>query len=144
DIAEMPVLLGVFTRGRFAEDYPCPQLRDTVAQLVRDPRAVMARLCLGEFYRLNGFDYAPYDDPRPDGELGSFAAYPGTPVRRDRIYRDVIGEDGVSREDRAYALYRAIYCYAPSGANTCSREDVPQSQRGAWFRRLKNEFGDTR
>jgi hypothetical protein len=139
------VPLGVFTRGAFSGNgYACPALGETVAQLARDPRAVKARLCLGEFYRLNGFDYTPLDQARPDGELGSFASYPGTAVPRDRIYRDVIGEAGVSRQDRAYALYRAVYCYAPTGGNSCSREQVPESQRRAWFRRLKDEFGDTR
>jgi hypothetical protein len=139
-----PVLLGVFARGRFAEDYPCPALAESVAQLVRDPRAVKPRLCLGEFYRLNGFDSTPGDDERPEGELGSFASYPGRPVSRDRIYRDVIGEAGVAHADRAYALYRVIYCYAPTGANGCSGEAVPESERRRWFRRLKGEFGDTR
>jgi hypothetical protein len=137
-------LPGLFTRGRVSEDYPCPALGETVAQLARDPRGVKARLCLGEFYRLNGFDYSPFDQAPPEGELGSFAAFPGTPVPRDRIYRDVIGQAGVSHEDRAYALYRAIYCYAPSGYNSCSGEDIPESERRAWFRRLKGEFGDTR
>jgi hypothetical protein len=141
---ESQFLLGLYTRGRFSEDYACPALRETVAQLARDPRAVKARLCLGEFYRLNAFDYSPFDDAPTEGELGSFAAYPGDPVPRDRIYRDVIGEPGVSHEDRAYALYRAVYCYAPGRTNTCSREEVPESQRRAWFRRLKDEFGDTR
>jgi hypothetical protein len=141
---EPQVPLGLYLRGAFSDGYPCPALRETVAQLAREPRGVKARLCLGEFYRLNGFDYVGLVEAPPAGELGSFAAYPGEPVPRDRIYRDVIGEPGVSREDRAYALYRAIYCYAPSGYNSCSSEEIPESQRRAWFRRLKGEFGDTR
>jgi hypothetical protein len=141
---EQQVPLGLFTRGAFADGYPCPALGETVAQLARDPRAVRARLCLGEFYRLNGFDYTELDTAPPAGELGSYAAYPGEPLRRDRIYADVIGEAGVAREDRAYALYRAVYCYAPAGYSSCGPEQVPETQRRAWFRRLKDEFGDTR
>jgi hypothetical protein len=139
-----PLPLGLFTRGTFAEDYACPALRATIAQLARDPHDVKGRLCLGEFYRLNGFDGLTLDGARQRGELGSFAAYPGAPVTRDKLYAQVIGEPGVSREDRAYALYRAVYCYAPSGYSSCGSEQVPETQRRAWFRRLKGEFADTR
>jgi len=82
--------------------------------------------------------------PPPVGELGSFAAFPGVAVPRDQIYREVIGQAGVGHEDRAYALYRAVYCYAPSGNNSCSGEQAPEAERRGWFRRLKSEFGDTR
>jgi hypothetical protein len=135
---------GLFTKGNFSEDYGCPALRQTAATLARTPRDVKGRLCLGEFYRLNGFDYLDLDGAREKGELGSFAAYPGTPIDRARIYSDLIGEAGVSHEDRAYALYRAVYCYAPSGYSSCGGEEVPESQRKAWFQRLKGEFKDTR
>jgi hypothetical protein len=144
ETSQAQVPLGQYRRGAVSDGYPCPALSETVAQLARDPRAARARLCLGEFYRLNGFDYFALAAPPPAGELGSFAAYPGDPVPRDRIYRDLIGQAGVSREDRAYALYRAVYCYAPTGNNSCSNEQAPEADRRAWFRRLKSEFGDTR
>lgn len=102
------------------------------------------RLCLGDFYRLNGFDYLALDGARQEGELGSFARYPGEPIPRSALYNAVIAEPGVAREDRAYALFRAVHCYAPSGNNTCGGEDAPEAQRRAWFRRLKGEFATTR
>ncbi len=40
-------------------------------------------------------------------------------------------------DDRAYALYRAINCYAPSGYNECGSADVPKSTRKQWFNTLK-------
>ena len=136
--------LGLFLRGAFADGYGCPALRDTVAQLARNPDDVKGRLCLGDFYRLNGFDISYLDLASGEGELGSFAAYPGAPIPRSALYADIIGEPGVAREDRAYALYRAVYCYAPARYNTCGGEEVPEAQRRAWFRRLKGEFADTR
>jgi hypothetical protein len=136
--------LGLFLRGAFSDDYTCPALRETVARLAGNPRDVHGRLCLGDFYRLNGFDDSYLDFAPGKGELGSFAAYPGARIPRSTLYADVIGEPGVPREERAYALYRAIYCYAPSRNNTCGGEDVPEAQRQAWFRRLKGEFADTR
>ena len=136
--------LGVYLRGAFSDAYACPDLRETVARLASNPRDVNGRLCLGDFYRLNGFDTSYLDLAPGEGELGSFAAYPGAPIPRSALYADIIGEPGVRREDRAYALYRAIYCYAPSRNNTCGGEEVPEAQRQAWFRRLKGEFADTR
>jgi hypothetical protein len=135
---------GYFTRGKFAESYPCPALHDTIARLAANPREVKARLCLGDFYRLNGFDAIDLDTGRAEGELGSFAAYPGVSTYRGRIYADIIREAGVAHEDQAYALYRAIQCYAPSGYSSCGGAEVPVAQRKAWFQRLKGAFGDTR
>ena len=142
ELTEIPV--GLFARGRFSDTYACPALRATVAALARDPRDVKGRLCLGEFYRLNGFDTLRIDDGQADGELGSFAAYPGKPIPRSRLYDEIIAERGARREDRAYALYRAIRCYAPGGNSSCGGKEVPQAQRRAWFRRLKSEFAGTR
>ena len=42
--------------------------------------------------------------------------------------------------DKAYALYRAINCYAPSGNNSCGGSDVDKSVRKAWFQRLKGDY----
>ncbi len=136
--------LGLFVRGGFSDGYACPVLRDTVARLAGNPRDVKGRLCLGDFLRLNGFDDSYLDFAPDKGELGSFLAYPGARIPRSRFYAEIIAEPGVAREDRAYALYRAVYCYAPSRYNTCGGEDVPEAQRQAWFRRLKGEFADTR
>ena len=138
------VPLGLFVRGTFADGYACPALRETAAALARNADDVKGRLCLGDFYRLNGFDYLALDGARQEGELGSFARYPGEPIPRSALYNAVIAEPGVAREDRAYALFRAVHCYAPSGNNTCGGEDAPEAQRRAWFRRLKGEFATTR
>jgi hypothetical protein len=140
--AQVPV--GLFTRGKFADGYPCPALRDTVARLAADPRDVKGRLCLGDFYRLNGFDGFDLEGPNEKGVLGSVTHYPGAPIPRSRFYAEIVADAAASHQDRAYALHRAIQCYAPSGNNSCGGDDVPETQRKAWFQRLKSEFGDTR
>ncbi|MEW5286772.1 hypothetical protein, partial [Klebsiella michiganensis] len=43
-------------------------------------------------------------------------------------------------EDKSYALYRAILCYAPSGSNECGGEDVEKLQRKGWFTQLKTQY----
>lgn len=136
--------VGLFTGGKFSENYACPALRETIGRLSRNPRDVQGRLCLAEFYRLNGFDDHYLDYEQAKGSLGSHASYPGKPVPRSAIYDAIIAEPGVPRDAKAYALYRAIHCYAPSKYSTCGGEQVPEAKRGAWFRRLKGEFGDTR
>jgi hypothetical protein len=141
---EDQVPVGLFTRGKFADGYPCPALRDTVAQLARDPRDVKGRLCLGDFYRLNGFDGFDLEGPDEKDVLGSFTHYPGAPIARSRFYADIVADAAASHQERGYALYRAVRCYAPSGNNSCGGVDVPVAQRRAWFQRLKSEFGDTR
>jgi len=135
---------GVYVRGTFADGYACPALRETIAQLARNADHVKGRLCLGDFYRINGFDQSYLDLGVEKGALGSFAEYPGEPIPRSKLYSDIIAEPGVAPNDRAYALYRAIRCYAPVGYSSCGGEEVPEEQRRAWFQRLKGEFAQTR
>jgi hypothetical protein len=135
--------LGLFRAGKWSEDYPCPALAKTASALAANPRDVKARLCLGEFYRLNGFDdYRGFSAKPGSDELGGTPSlFTGKPATRGVIYADVIGEPKVAGPDKAYALYRAINCYAPSKINQCGGPDAPESQRKAWFQRLKSEFG---
>jgi hypothetical protein len=44
---------------------------------------------------------------------------------------------------KAYALFRAVKCYAPSGNNDCGGDDVARSVRKTWFKTLKKDFPDT-
>ncbi len=137
------VPLGLFRAGATARDaYACPALADGVAALARAPRDVRARLCLGEFYRLNGFDdFGQYEArPRADELGGTPGLFPGSRLTRGAIYADVIAHPQAAPADRAYALYRAIHCYAPGGNNGCGGRDVAIGQRRAWFQRLKREF----
>lgn len=55
----------------------------------------------------------------------------------------MIANTKAPRDDRAYALYRAINCYAPSGNNRCGGKEVEPAVRKAWFRQLKGTFADT-
>lgn len=124
--------------------YRCPSIADTAAALQvngKDPRGLN---CLGEFILRNNLDDAPVD------EHSTAAPQPGVPVpfkgeiyARHEGYRQVIGDTKAPKEDRAYALFRAINCYAPSGNNTCGGTDVEPAVRKAWFRQLKSGFADT-
>ena len=134
---------GIYVRGPIG-DYGCPALRQTVATLERAPLAPTARLCLGEFLRSNGFDYFPFDEPLEQGLGSSKSLFPGTPVTRQAIYRRVIADPAASPADKAYALFRAVNCYAPAGSNGCGGEEAPLATRKAWFQRLKRDYPQSR
>lgn len=138
--------LGLFRKGRWAEGHACPALAATAATLARDRSDPGALLCLGDFYRLNGFDeLGSWPEPPATDQLGGTRTlFPGKAMARGAIYAAVIGDARATADHKAYALFRAINCYAPSGGNTCGGADVPESQRQAWFRRLKGEFGASR
>ena len=75
-------------------------------------------------------------------------------LSRRAIYDAIIANKDAAAELRAYALYRAVMCYAPSGYNGCSgpartMEEIdaaqaPQSTRKAWFTELKQRYPDSR
>ncbi len=141
--------VGLFRSGKWSDGYPCPALSATAAALARNPRDYAARLCLGDFYRINGFDgygepdryFGPKPKPVALGDSGS--RFPGKDMPRGAIYGAIIADAAAPAPEKAYALYRAINCYGPNGNNACGGADVDQSQRQAWFQRLKGEFAAT-
>lgn len=84
-------------------------------------------------------------DSQPDKQSlgGTESAFKGELFSRLDGYKQVIANSKAPRDDRAYALYRAINCYAPSGYNSCGGKDVEPAVRKAWFRQLKGTFADT-
>lgn len=132
-----------FKRGKVSDGYPCAPIAVTAAALARNPQDIPGRLCLGEFFRLHGLDslHGEYY-PNPDkDELGGFATgFSGQRNFRSGFYNSIIADPRAGANDKAYALYRAVMCYAPSGMNDCGGAEVPKSQRKAWFERLKRDY----
>lgn len=132
----------IFTRGKFGDGaYSCAPLTTSVKALIARPDDAPALLCLGEFFRLHGLGHTGYvpDPPKAD-ELGGYArGFTGRLLGRAEFYDRVIASPAARPEDKAYALYRAVMCYAPSGSSECGPE-VPKSQRKAWFDRLRSQY----
>ena len=144
DQPERTVPLGIFTRHASVGEFGCPALAQTVSVLAREPRNIRARLCLGEFMRAGSedtLDPFTYDNPIDGGGLASSRPlFPGPAFLRLDAYKSVIADRGATPEEKAFALNRAIRCYAPSRYNHCGGTDVEQSQRRAWFLRLKADY----
>ncbi|GAA4647472.1 hypothetical protein GCM10023115_54340 [Pontixanthobacter gangjinensis] len=138
----------IFNKGKFSDGIACPQLETTVRALARNSRNARSRLCLGDFYRLNGFDNFGFGDRYNGGDnsgaLGERNFYPGAATPRHDFYTSIMADRTASRDDRAYALYRAIRCYAPANANSCGGDGVDEPVRASWFRRLKRDYGSSK
>jgi hypothetical protein len=137
--------LKAFTQTDTLGDFDCPPLRTTAEQLARDPQSTRARLCLAEFVRVNGFDQAAIDIQPPKDQLGGTPSlYPGKPYARAATYAAIIAAADAPAVDRAFALFRAVNCYAPTGANQCGGPTAPLAQRKAWFSGLKRDYPSSR
>ncbi|WP_435418004.1 hypothetical protein WAB17_00050 [Parerythrobacter aurantius] len=138
----------VFVQGPTADGFACPSLERTARTLAGRPKDAAALLCLGDFLRLNGFDdfslSSGWVEDDEGVELGTSAGYPGKAFVRHDYYTAVMDDPVATRDQQAYALYRAIRCYAPSRNNSCGGDGVEADVRAAWFKRLKARYSDTR
>ncbi|MDP3907998.1 hypothetical protein [Novosphingobium sp.] len=134
--------VGLFAKGRWSDGYPCQSITVTAQKLAENSQDTAAQLCLGDFLRLNAFDgWNELDDSPDKDELGGAARdFAGKPLTREAIYSGIIANRAAPANDRAYALYRMVNCYAPSGYNGCGGTDAEVSQRKAWFTQLKREY----
>ncbi|MDQ0468478.1 hypothetical protein [Labrys wisconsinensis] len=135
------VAVGVFSKPDVVGDYDCPAFREIQARLARAPQDAKARLCLADFMRVGGYDGLFLDTQPPKTELGGTPSdFPGKPYARLETYRAIIADPKAAAADKAYALYRAVRCYAPAGNNACGGAGAARSERAAWFRRLKQDY----
>lgn len=114
-----------------------------MAALANNPQDIPGRLCLGDFFRFHGLDSLHgnyYRNPDRDELGGAATGFSGKRNFRSEFYSSIIADPRAAANDKAYALYRAVMCYAPSGNNDCGGTDVPTSQRKAWFERLKRDY----
>ncbi|HEX8640473.1 MAG TPA: hypothetical protein VF704_04885 [Allosphingosinicella sp.] len=140
-----PPPLHVFAPGASVGEAGCRDLRSAVSELASTPDAIGPRLCLAEFFRLNGFDQFPFDEPTGSSGLGSARSqFPGQPYQRLEVYKSIIADRAATADQRAFALNRAIRCYEPTGYNSCGGVEVPLEQRRAWFQRLHRDHPTSR
>lgn len=124
--------------------YACPSIIEIAAALQVNDKDAKGLNCLGEFILRNGLDGMPLDQQPGAGVLGSSEpGFKGAAFSRLNGYQTVIADGKAARDDKAYALFRAINCYAPSGYNSCGGKDVAPAARKGWFKQLKTTYGAT-
>lgn len=114
----------------------CPSLPNLTQALEKSPQELTLRVCLGEYMRSER-SYGVLQ--LLDFESPTSLSFKGKVFTRGQAYKDVINRKQKS-ELTAYALYRSIQCYAPSGYNDCQDAEVPKSTRKHWFDQLKRDY----
>lgn len=122
--------------------YVCRSLDETVQALNRNSDDAHALNCLGEFFRTTQTHVDIWQDRAGNGGLEAALARgkPFGQYDRQSYYQQVITSPKAEYEDRSYALYRAVMCYAPSGYNECGGQQVDKLQRKGWFTQLKTQY----
>ena len=121
--------------------YDCPTLVESARILEKAPDSARALNCLADYFR----EYTDhgYEPLRPDLLGGSPDRFGGRDRSSLDLYRRVIDNPKASDDDRAYALHRALRCFATSGGNHCDGQDIAKAQRKRWFTLLKTRYGKT-
>jgi hypothetical protein len=128
--------------GQGAPDYACPALAETAKKLAATPDDPTSLNCLGEFF-LRSEDSLVSGNKPPADELGGTPdGFAGKVRTRLDLYLAVIANPKAHGDPEAYALYRAVNCFASSGNNHCGDQDIPKDQRERWFKRLKITYKD--
>jgi hypothetical protein len=122
------------------EGYQCPLPREIAATLQRDGSDAKSLNCIGELVRLNGVQDGQDNAPVAGDLGGSDSMFPVTNYSRLDGYIKVIAETQAAADARAYALYRAVNCFGPSGYNGCGKQNIPASTRKQWFETLHKEY----
>lgn len=122
--------------------YACPTLETVVSQLSQHADNSHALNCLSEFFRTTHVSVSTLIDSGGNGTLDHAVIADKRPGQPDRqhYYQQVIGNSKAEPEDKSYALYRAVMCYAPSGYNDCGGKEVDKTQRQRWFTQLKKQY----
>ncbi|MDG1641816.1 hypothetical protein [Klebsiella huaxiensis] len=122
--------------------YACRSLDDTVTVLSKNADDAHALNCLGEFFRTTQTHVDLWKDQSGNDMLEAAInrQQPQGQYDRQSYYQQIITSPKAEPEDKSYALYRAILCYAPSGSNECGGEDVEKLQRKGWFTQLKTQY----
>ena len=135
-----------------ADGYSCPSTLHIAKTLAKNPNDPYGLICLGDFVNANdlesGFPLSRYSAPRPsatnDTVLGSAPSrFSGKIFSRNASYTTILANPAATPDQKAYALYRSIQCYATMGYNHCGGDDVEKPVRKSWFQTLKSTYRDT-
>ncbi|WP_419690202.1 hypothetical protein ACN22W_38010 [Burkholderia theae] len=137
------------------DGYACLSAHDIATALQQNPGDAKGLNCLADFVRLHPPAFGLENDPVPPWMRNASSAsttripptlgaspsqFTGKPYERMSSYVTVMADAQANPNDRAYAFYRAIKCYAPTGSNECGGKDVPKNTRKRWYDTLKATY----
>jgi len=125
---------------RSDDNFKCPNWSNVLAELSKDEASPHALLCLGERLRTLEDGFIKPDTPYPDDLGHTDDGFNIKSLTRLSLYTAVIGNASAKSDDKAFALRRALYCFARTGYNHCGEEEIPVEQRKAWFKELKSKY----
>lgn len=130
-------------QGQSVPDFICPAVINTVDTLVNHAENAESLLCLGELMRQDYDTYKEFPSVYKHQLGGIEASFNGNLLTPMDIYLKVMADTKASAESVAYALHRAINCYAPSAYNHCGSQDIDIGTRKKWFQTLKSRYKST-
>jgi hypothetical protein len=152
DYGEPELALFAWSGKKGRDNYVCPSTKEIAGMLAKNPDDPLGLICLGDFVKSTTIWISPEGGERSahqhagavGAELGSGPSlFPGKPFSRGEAYQQVMADKHASHDLQAYALFRAVRCYAPSGHNDCGGDDVDSAVRRSWFKALKKNYSDT-
>lgn len=147
-----PLEIFTWTGKKSTDSYGCPSTLGIAQILAKNAQDPYGLICLGDFVNTNdlesGFSVRAYSVQKisdvTTAVLGSAPShFPGKTFSRGEGYKTVIADANAAPDLKAYALYRSIKCYATSGYNHCSDDNVEKSVRKSWFQSLKTHYPNT-
>ena len=123
------------------EGYQCPSLLETVQQLAKPGAGARIRLCFDVTPR-SGPNSRYYDEKPTLPALGGAGdGFVGPFPESMTLYQAVMTDPYAAAEEKSFALYKAINCFANQGDNHCGGgEEIPIEVRKGWFQTLKHRY----
>ncbi|WP_333660971.1 hypothetical protein [Acinetobacter sp.] len=125
----------IWNGATITSQFKCANLQTLVSQLSQAPQDPLLNVCLGEYFRSEQ-GYSLQQLAYAEQQKSSFS---GKIFARGQVYKDILKSS--SKDDlHAYALYRSIQCYAPSGINDCGDAEVGKPVRKQWYDQIKRDY----
>jgi hypothetical protein len=122
------------------DNFDCPKWSSVLSDLSGENSSPRAKLCLGERLRTLEDEYIYLNNYSGDELGGTDDGFGKRDLTRLGLYLPLFDNPAAKGEDEAYALRRAIYCFATAGYNHCGDEEITIETRKEWFNKLKSRY----
>jgi hypothetical protein len=138
---------------KYESENACPNLLKLMGGLSKNPASPTLLNCYGDLMDQSALSYGTYyptnwEDPALSSyTLASYYPAGQTMLKKEAdgfkgktyssmdLYREVIDQWGNKADAKAYALHKALTCYATTGYNHCGTQDIPKDT--TWAKQQK-------